>query len=542
MNRDKYELSKSLRYFYEQYNSIRVEPELVGENGIGLPHLISKMYRTCHRFGTFSSRRLHGWERKRTSQYSIPHRERKAIRLFENAMPHTKRYNLHNVEALTAQDVYQADRATIQRYSKHKFVNFPLARPKILADIMVQIKRKLSLSEKRVLSFHEALDLLPKHTSSCYPLFQKKNSKESIKDAQIKINKMIRDPENALEVLNSQLISVFHRFTTRLERAAGGVERKTKIRQVFGVPFPVVILEAMLFGDALKDLSKPKMNGYFSYSLTRVQIARQVESMKLTAIRRRQAILCGDYSKMDSSIPPILIFWVYSFLASHYTYNDTEKEVFLSYLIWNLFSPVMWNAFSTAWMKGGNITGGYATSFTNSFITLLVLSYSYRVIYGRELEPDSVKILGDDFIILLDNASDKEKFIKVFKLFNLTLNATKSFIAEPFQDVGYLGFLWDKNNEPYNDELWYIARICFPERFMYLPGSERIIQRAASILYQVKDGHHIFENVFVSRIPEFNALLKRGVDPLIQYLDRLGSTYSFKIPYSELKRKGWRMF
>jgi hypothetical protein len=162
--------------------------------------------------------------------------------------------------------------------------------------------------------------------------------------------------------------------------------------------------------------------------------------------------------------------------------------------------------------------------------------------YNRDLTPNKVKILGDDFILIIDHPKDKLMFKQIMKDFSLTLNETKSHVVRYDQGITYLGFIWDTQGYPYNDELWYIARICFPERFLYISGYNRILQRAASILFQLANGRSLFDKIFVNQIKAFRNLLREGKDPDISYLDKSGKYYYVSLPYSKMRELGWRAF
>lgn len=548
---DRRKLWNIIKSFYKQFTLIKSQSNLWKGNQVGLNALCNALYNIIPSSTTFSKRKLKDWERKKTLQYSIPNVERKAIELFEKAMPQCRKYKMKDISPITNDEVYQADKDTIGRYTKPKFLDFSQIDTSKLDASLVYINEALFVGQKRLLTFEEALFKLPKDTSSCYPLYEKKSSEKSIRDAQIKLNKIL-SYDNLMEtinMMNSQLVTVFHRFTTRLNRASSGtdprkskVTRKTKIRQVFGVPFLIAIVETMMFGQALGEICKPRRHGYFSYSLTRPEISLQVQAVRAEAIKRGSFILCGDISKIDSNIPALPLYWVYSFLISHINLDENWKRIFLSYLVWIIFTPIAWASRTIDWTYAGNITGSFTTSFVNSYVLLLVINYFFQAKYNRNVHPEELKILGDDFILLIDDPTVVGELSEVLGYFNLKLNTDKQHIVYHDEEITYLGFNWDLNSEPNNEDLWYLARICFPERFLYVRGYERIIQRAASILYQLKGGKEIFQKVFYGQISWFRKLLKRGIDPIIQYLDKSGSLFYVRIPYSVLNRLEWRAF
>lgn len=532
---------------YDHFNIFKAYPMLRGERSqLGWRKVCNALFTMPSRAGSFNKRELLGWERKHSTSYSIPDIEKRAIRLFHTSMPYTRKYRLLDIPRITSDEVFEEDLRTMRRYRSDKGVSFRL--DSILGDdfssVHEYVVTSLHCGKHKMYSFEQACNALPKSTSSCYPLYEKKSSLKAIGDAKTKIAKMVTcdDAVSVLKLLNTQICTVFHRFTTRLYHGEQRVEKKVKIRQVFGVPFPVTIVESMLFGSALHEICSRKINSFFSYSVTRNDISRQVQDVRSAAKITDRVIICGDVSQIDASITPFSLYLVVEFLASHYRYNATWLRILLAYFVWLVFTPIMWSAKTLSWSIGGNISGSLLTSFINSFTLLLAIDYFYLTTYGQHVTPAEVKILGDDFILIVDKERDLQKVISIFRLFNLKLHPEKSSVVNPTDAITYLGFNWNYEGEPEVSDLWYIARICFPERFVRVEGYERIIQRAASILFQIKGGGTIFEKVIVRQVSYFRKLLEKGVDPLIQYFDKSGSAFYIKIPYSVLKILGWRAF
>lgn len=534
-----------LNTIHSHLREFRAYPNLRrGKHQISFNQLIRRLFELVPHSSTFERRELKLWERQRTLRYSIPDIEKKAINLFEKAMPHTRGYQLSKIDRITPDEVYTADKATMSRYRKDKTFDLLNISNRILAKSVDHIESNLYVGECEMKEFKEACDSLTQNTSSCYPLYQKKSSLDVRKDAAIKLEKL-QNCDNLLDMLNllnTQVITVFHRFTTKLKRADGKVLKDTKIRQVFGQPYFLMVLESMMFGSALDKITRKNLNGYFSYALTRPEISYQVKHLRNTAKRTNRKIVCSDVTQIDSNITPYTIYLVLTFLASHFNYSTFWVNVYTVYIIWFIFTPVIWASRRLDWMVGGHLTGSLPTSFVNSYAVLLALTY-YKLYYERRLiKPEEVKILGDDFIVLINDESNLDNLRKVFKLFNLTMHPSKTEIINPSENITYLGFQWDENNEPNAIDLWYIARICFPEKFIKVRGTERITHRAASILYQIKGGHKIFELVFVTQLRYLKEMIERGFDPIIEYFDKSGGLFYIRIAYSKLKILGWRAY
>lgn len=544
MRNKKFKLSTISKHLIQQFLTVRAYKQLVGYGTLTLRRFSKKLVEIIPDSNTFDTRVLLKWERKRALQYSIPQKETRCIKLFEKAQPHVRKYKLSHIDELTSDEVFKADLDTVKNYCKVKNWNHERINYTRLDDVMMDISNKLKSHPGRLLTFDDAIDRLPKETSSCYPLYEKKGSLNAINDAHIKLRKLqaFEDAGSMLNLLNTQLVTIFHRFTTRLKRSPNGIERKTKIRQVFGVPFLITILEQMLFGDTVQQWCEKNILGYFSYALTRPEISRQVTNIRNEAKRTKSYILCGDISQIDASITVYQLWMVINLISRNYDLNNWWQELLTAYTIWISYTPILWSSRTVSWTNGGNITGSYLTSVINSVSVLIALSYSYKTIYGKTLTANKVKILGDDFILIIDNKDDVKLLKQLLKDFNLKLNESKSLTVNSAQGITYLGFIWDLEGNPYNDELWYIARICFPERFLYIAGYNRILQRSASILFQLANGKAIFDKVFVGQIKAFSKLLREGHDPDISYMDKSGKYYYVTLPYSKIRELGWKAF
>jgi hypothetical protein len=536
----------AIKTFLADRRKIKVLDPMVGSEKRFTLH---KLHKSCkiaaERNHIFSGRKTHKHLFQRAKGISVPKVETKAIELFESAMDYVKDYNLSKIKHVTPQEVYERDKIVLGKYAEPKTLDYYKIDLYELSQSLKFIKEEMFQGKSRTLTFDEAVSMLPKDTSSCYPLFKKKRDEDAIEEARRFISKVYSCStlEEMLDLFYTQYVYVFHRFTMKLNKKEGEIERNLKVRQVYGAPFSFVILEAMLFGDVQSKYSKVKLNnGYFTYGFKREQVSMVVKNMRNEAIRSSKKIFCADITDNDASIVPLIPYWFYEFYLSHLKLTSKQAMIATAMCTWYIFTPVSWNSRRLLTMYGGNISGSYITSTLNSFTTLLISNYSYRKLYGTNLDPSKISILGDDFIMLLDRTSHSNLVRSYFGHFSMKLHAGKSKTVGPFDMINYLGFNWNQDNMPTNPDTWYIAKICFPERFVDVPGHERIIQRAASILYQIIGGHEIFMKVFAVQIPSFLKLLKSGVDPQIRYYDTSGSYYFFSMPYSRLISAGWRCY
>lgn len=537
----------AIKTFLADRRKIKIIDSLIGsEKQFTLQNLHKSCKMAAERKHIFSGRKTHEHLFRRAKGLSLPKVETKAIELFENALDYVKDYNLRDISHVTPQEVYERDKLVLGKYAEPKTLDYYKIHFDDLAESLKFIKTELFEGRSKTLSFKEAVDRLPKDTSSCFPLFKKKRDQDAIDEAQRFISKMYKceSIEQMIDLLYTQYVYVFHRFTMKLgKKKDNEVERNLKVRQVYGAPFSFVILEAMLFGDVQSKFSRLRYNnGYFTYGFKREQTSLVINRMRNNALRNSSSVFCADITDNDASIIPLVCYWFYEFYLSHLKLTKKESMIATAMCTWYIFTPVSWNSRRLLTMYGGNISGSYVTSTLNSFTTLLIANYSFRLLYGRNLTPNDISILGDDFIMLIESRAHANRVRSYFQHFNMKLHAGKSKVVGPTQDINYLGFNWDQQNRPNNIDLWYIAKICFPERFVDVPGHERIVQRAASILYQIVGGHEIFMKVFAVQLPSFLKLIKSGVDPEIKYYDATGSYYTFSIPYSRLRSAQWRCY
>jgi hypothetical protein len=467
--------------------------------------------------------------------------------MFEKHQPYVRRYKLENIIPVSKQDVYNEDKAQLKRYGKFKKIEFNRLNQYRYFEALLETQRILTPSTitGRVSTIDDAFESLPSGTSSCYPDYQKKGSKFVRYRVKELITKWIKNAKQGkiIPIFEDMLkypVTVFHRFTTKLVRGDGGeVKSNTKIRQVYGVPFAINALETLLFKNAMD--ASMNQSGVISYGLRRVEQSRRVDMVRSHARFNHRQIMCGDIKSIDASFGLEQIFIPVIHLCNLAKREIWEENITIAYCLYCAFTPVIWMANKLTFMFGGNITGSLLTSYWNSFNLIHAINYAYRTIYGEYPPPESYNVLGDDFIISL-NSEEKERFITLMGLFNLKVHSGKSIMVEHTEPILFLGFYWDELGEPTQFDLWYLARICFPERFDDTQGHYRIVQRAASILYQIKGGHEIFTKVIMNSVSELRNLLKLGKDINIRYIDKINTQQYLVIPLRKLQQLKWRAF
>jgi hypothetical protein len=166
--------------------------------------------------------------------------------------------------------------------------------------------------------------------------------------------------------------------------------------------------------------------------------------------------------------------------------------------------------------------------------------YSFYKLYERFPNSDEIQVQGDDFIVVLENETDKFEFKKYMLEFNLRLRLDKSFCVPPCGEVEFLGFIWDMNNQPDQTDVWVIAKLLYPERFLKIFGPHRIIYRMLSIIINLKRfttlfyefkkyDHELFSLLITNKLKRFNLI------------NRENAHTNIRIPMNDFLRYGWQL-
>jgi hypothetical protein len=483
------------------------------------------------------------WLFNRNKTYSIPQKEISIIRHLSETNRAIRRLGLENVDIVTNEDVWKKDAEQIKEYERFKMPAFN----QINLDKLQTVSDKLYShfgDIGRTLTFDEALETVQTDKSSCYPEFGRKGDLNIIERARQEVEQIFSVAQNesvisVYKILVKLYTCVFHRFQTKLKQnARGKVFKDTKIRQVFGSPYVITLLESMLFEKAIKSVMRHK---YFSYNVTRPDVSRQIASIRAAASIRGKVIYCGDITSIDSHHSVFSIIYLFNMLSQLCNWNTAELRIVKALLMYHVVTPITWNKRRLSFALGGNKSGSKFTSILNSVIVCLIIAYHNYVFHGEIPEENELFVLGDDFIYAC-SSEDKAKLVQTFKYFGFTLNETKTEVVDALSDILYLGFYWNIRNEPSNPDLWWIAKVCFPERFVKTSGWGRILSRICSIVFQLHNGFDIFKEILVGKLRRYVSHLGHPDNIKIQYYDASGFEQYDTLPLSVLLTEGWRAF
>lgn len=477
------------------------------------------------------------------SQFRTPRKEFGAQRLCNQVFPEFK--NQIKYEVIPNQkDVNSFDAYEVKHYEMKKSCSKEGISHDILGKALYESLSKFISNTRKYSFVNNYLDcvaLLPSNTSSCYPRYQKKGDINNIK----KVLREMTDFEKASTFINKCLVlqrfptTIFHRFTPKLKKYnnIGGYKLEYKIRQIFGVSHFICALEVKFLKHFI-DNFKESMKGICTIGLTRIQVSKLISNLRNNAYKSGRVIMCGDIKGCDKSVTAHFHRAFFDTLSSHVPSNFI-RDCILALGNYHAFTPVL-RKDSISITHGSTLSGSWITSVFNTFVVYTVLVYSYLYLYNRVPEVSEILVQGDDFVIVIDE-KDEDLIAMLFKYFNLNIKESLQSICTPSEDIEFLGFKWDIFNAPYQANSWFYSRIVYPEQSVDISGTERIIVRYISLIFQSSNFRDLFKLFY-----EYDEYLRHKLlyeeNPVFRFLDSTGKITETYIPFDKLLNLGWRLF
>lgn len=476
--------------------------------------------------------------RTRLRSISLPQVEYDILKKVERTYPELRGQLPRNIYVKYS-DVLESDYTSAKHFCS-------LDQSKISCDIPTYL-RAIRLCFKQ-LGFHtaqqvgtvsveQAVNKIPSDSSSCYPLFRKKGTEEAREQALSFIHRFykLKDLTSKLKLMYQYPCIVYHRFSNKLFNTGRSIGLRTKIRQFFGLPFCLVLLEGIYFDKFLEVVfSAPN---YTCAGLTRPKVLRKVEEMR-KACRSSERILCGDIDGMDVSIRMIHIIVFFSVAMYFSRWESSFRTVFKTLCFYHCFTPFLNSDLKLFISSGGNKSGSKITGLLNTYVLLTIFNYS-QLIRGKSEDEIKIDATGDDFIAIIDEGSEGQ-LKQIFGEFGLRLNKLKTKIVSANEGIEYMGFTWDEEG-PSAKDFWWLSRIIYPESFVPEEGVGRLVLRICSIIFQIKEGKSIFYKL-MPLFPDFWREFLLGYDPIIYYLDKHRRRRWGRLPLSLLLARGWRCY
>lgn len=471
------------------------------------------------------------------SHFSTPTVEQGALDLVKNVFPEYRGKEISK-NVLKPSDVLEADNQEISIYCKDKI--FSVKKPVSLKKCIDWMESKFyEKSASQEIKLIDAINILPKNTSSGFPDFIKKGSDRSIENTYARYSELLRlgDSHQMFDYLIKFPTVIFHRFTPKYKfNKSKYIDPKWKIRQIFGVPQFIVCAEVIVFYDFINRF-KRNLYDFHTIGLTKKQVSERVKKVRDKAKLEGKFILCGDISGCDKSVSKDhqLIFFNF---ASKYISKE-NFEIFKALAKYSIFTPILTRD-GVKYTKGSTLTGSWITTSFTTFTIMIPLLYAFVRINNRFPKPGEMLVQGDDFIILLDEQCHDKFYKKCMLEFNLRLRLDKSRVVKPFDDIEFLGYFWNYYNEPDQTNDWIVARILFPEKFVRFTGPLRIIYKYLSVMINIKRFRILF-NRFLNYDIELLNLYRFNTDPTFKLVDAQGNITNVKIPLSMYLKLGWRL-
>jgi len=269
----------------------------------------------------------------------------------------------------------------------------------------------------------ESVLRFPQTTSSSYPIYLPKGDVSAQLDAITWFERFIANPK-LIELL-SQPCTVFHRFQYKLKSLVTGIE--VKIRQVWGCPFRVLLLESYFFRNMVDYSVKFSASQPLSatvYGKSRVQLS---DTVIQHVLRSKLSVISVDVESFDQTVPTY--FWSLFFSVIYFSIdklNTKEKLAFRYLMSYYAYTPYCYGTTQLRFQKRGVPSGMLITSLFDSFVTRTIINYCFLTEGYSNGAGNSAFSLGDDNIILGMPGITKKKVIQIYKKFGLKINSNKS--------------------------------------------------------------------------------------------------------------------
>lgn len=446
-----------------------------------------------------------------------------------------------------AEDIIKSHKDVIDVHCKYKPVQLDEGTVSRLIAYVNSFERYSKQEKITPMTLENAQDICFSfgNKSSCFPLYAKKNDINVINHTLEELSEILSENDyvKIFEKFNSKPVTVFPRNTPKIKDVNyESIKVNWKHRTVFGVPYSLILIERLLFGECEKIFKNMK---YFSYGNKRVDTSKQVANLRSKCnFEKGQKIMSGDFDSFDANLSHfilLLILCIFQVLENNEDEDTIEYKLCKVFQIYFIFTPVI-GTFGFRITCGGHISGAFLTSIIGSLAANLVLNDCWMKRNEGLLTEDNYVGLGDDFIMIIENETLTD-LQESFKKLHYKMNESKlKFCYIRIDPIHYLGFSWDYLNEPIAELGWIIARCCYPEKFVDIEGRIRCFTRMCSIIFQSKDGIDYFNEILLKYDDYFRNHVYKKQNPIISYYDKAGTPYEVAIPLNNLLKLGWRNF
>ena len=186
------------------------------------------------------------------------------------------------------------------------------------------------------------------------------------------------------------------------------------------------------FFEALKLVKSP-----YAGSTKRLAISARMNNFKWNS----RFILAADYSKFDSTIPPVIISCAFEIIKDNFIMTPAEEALWEKYVKHFMTNGVLMPDGRIYYgRRGGVPSGAIFTSVIGSICNALLIEYA--CICHDALLTDYL-VLGDDCIIGLNAPFQKEEFAQYLRHFGIEVSLEDTELHKAEDYVYFLGHYWD---------------------------------------------------------------------------------------------------
>jgi hypothetical protein len=458
----------------------------------------------------------------------------------------------HTPGTISATSVTDSDTQAKKRYSRESPI-IPRNLARLWSYSGQSFARRMGLHKTEPFSRtvlrdpKSAIEILTKNTSAGYPYFGKRKSdKGVIKDVKRWIFNLFRRP-NFFKFITKNHSKTFddfdctnvhplirmpmyiaHRFQVFVNRDASFSE--FKIRQVWIVPFRIVVLEAMFFDNLIQRVKHRALRDntpIYPIGLLNSQIgSRCILNLRRKAKAGNQKIWSGDYSKFDSTIPLFFLDMYFSIAESNLIMDSMERLIFTFLRFYLKYTPYV-DKDHVEFMRRGIPSGAYITNNFDTFVNGTVWTFAhilrnfypdvaYDIVYNFKnisdftfdvdkiedlyIDMDYVHIYGDDSTACMDEFHSL-LMIEVAKSVGLVLTFKEPANYDD-EEVFFLGRYWDTLGLPFQTHHYMSYHIVYrtswyrEERLKFDIKSRLKLYRILSICLPLRGGLEYLKTVY----------------------------------------------
>jgi len=334
----------------------------------------------------------------------------------------------------------------------------------------------------RKISFSDALNYMPKSTSSSFPdhVTPKADNFSHIIWQNKSCNK-----EEEWRFFDECLIGT--QWRTQISRS-----NELKFRQFYPLPHYIQALERQYFNGFFIHFEKYKDTPYAYANIWPNMKRRYINCQKY------KYTYSLDIKGFDMNISNTMIKLVLDWMKSFLILNDEDQAMVNSIIEYHLNANVLLSSDRETIIfnkERGLLSGSTLTNLLGSMISMFCIQYYTLSSTRTTLSNVAYTVHGDDNIFGSDRKIKIDDIAEFYKKhFGLTISMEKSEVFNRGEQIYFLGHYIDTNGRYLNKDRM-IRQLCFGSSYIdksIMSSSERIISKLCSLLFKCVDGWDTF--------------------------------------------------